>query len=295
MISIIICSVTPSRVEAVTKNIASTIGVPHEVIIINNAKELGGMGAGYNTGAEKAVYDICCFVHDDVEFYTKDWGENVIAHFEEDADLALIGLAGSRYKSKTLSGWNTRLKQSDCCNIYQRNRKGKDRHDLMRPDGMNGKSIPVRTLDGVWLCMRKKVWREFAFNTKELTGFHFYDIDISLRVSSKYKTAVVYDVELAHFSIGNYGDDWVLGAIDFHTRVNKIPVPCNVDGVIAPEWEQTVIRGWLRRLSIEKISFENKQRWVKVAGANEYSYILPFYFNYFKRFKVKLRRRFKLR
>ena len=90
MISVIICSVNPARAEAVTKNIAATIGVPHEVIIINNAKELGGMGAGYNTGAERAVYDMFCFVHDDVEFHTKDWGKNVIAHFEEDADLALI-------------------------------------------------------------------------------------------------------------------------------------------------------------------------------------------------------------
>lgn len=295
MISVVICSVTPARAEAVTKNIAATIGVPHEVIIINNAKELGGMGAGYNAGAEKGKYEICCFVHDDVEFYTKDWGKNVIAHFEEDKDLALIGLAGSRYKSKTLSGWTTFLKHADCYNIHQRNRKGKDRHDVMRAAGMEGKSIPVRTLDGVWLCMRKSIWREFPFNTKELKGFHFYDIDLSLRVSSKYKVAVVYDVDLVHFSIGNFGNEWVLGAIDFHTRINKIAVPCSVDGVLAPEWEQTVSRGWLRRLSIEKIAFKNKQLWVKVAGATSTADILPFYFNYFKRFKLKLRRAIKLR
>jgi hypothetical protein len=160
---------------------------------------------------------------------------------------------------------------------------------------MEGKSIPVRTLDGVWMCMRKEVWRAIPFNTAKLKSFHFYDIDISLRVSAVHKVAVVFDVELVHFSNGNYGDAWVEGAIDFHENVNEIPLPCSVDGVIAPEWELNVQRAWLRRLRIEKISFKNKQRWVKSAGATDLSYILPLYFNYFKRFKTKLRERFKLR
>ncbi|SFD81763.1 Glycosyltransferase like family protein [Chitinophaga sp. CF118] len=293
MISVIICSANAARAADVTRNITATIGVPHELIVIDNAKALGGMCAGNNAGAQRAVYDICCFVHDDVAFLTNDWGTRVIAHFNEDEQLALIGLAGSRYKSKTLSGWYTGLQEADCCNIYQRKKNGKDRQFYMRPEGMEGKSVQVKTLDGVWLCMRKQVWQKHPFNSERLNGFHFYDLDISLRVSSFYKVSVVYDVDVSHFSKGNFGDEWVLGAINFHENVNKVTLPCSVDGVISPQWESAVIRAWLRRLSIEKISFKNKKLWCRAAGASGLKEILPFYFNFYKRLKVRLRRAIK--
>ncbi|MBP1649866.1 MAG: hypothetical protein H6Q26_23 [Bacteroidetes bacterium] len=292
MLSIIICSIDPERVRTVTANIHATIGVEHEVIIINNAKELGGMGAGYNTGAARAQYETICFMHDDIEFLTAGWGQSVLSHFKSDASLGLIGIAGSRYKSKTISGWWTNQATADCCNIYQRNLKGKDRKFLLRPAGKNGVIVPVKSLDGVWLCTRKRIWEEFPFNTADLKGFHFYDLDISLRISEKYTVAVVYDVDLVHFSNGNFGDEWVRGAIFFHEEVNKVALPVSLDAP-AENAEAHVCKSWLRRLRIEKISWENRKLWVKAGHAMDFpglwGTVAGFYFPYVKQAKIKLK------
>lgn len=293
MVSIVICSIDPQRMRTVSANIQATIGIEHEVIIIDNAKELGGMGAGYNTGASRAKYDIICFMHDDVEFLTQGWGQCVLTHFKSSASPGLIGIAGSRYKSKTISGWWTNQPKADCCNIYQRLPTGKDRKFLLRPAGKNDVSVPVKVLDGVWLCTRKKIWEEFPFNTAELKGFHFYDLDISLRISEKYTVAVVYDVDLLHFSNGNFGDEWVRGAIYFHEQVNKVPLPASVD-VPAANAEAHVCKAWLQRLQIEKISWQNRKLWVKAAKAMDHPGLWPavagFYFPYVEQAKMKLKK-----
>lgn len=293
MISIIICSIDADRVRKVTDNIRTTIGVDHELIVINNAKELGGMGAGYNTGAERAKYDMLCFMHDDVEFLTSGWGHHVLSHFDRQPDLGLIGIAGSRYKSNTLSGWWSNLPHADCCNIFQRTAKGKDRKVLLRPAGQQQILVPVKSLDGVWLCTRKSTWQQFPFNTRELRSFHFYDLDISLRISTTYTVGVVYDIDLVHFSKGNFGDEWVNGAIHFHESVNKVPLPASLDEVPATATEAHVCRAWLGRLRIENISWANRRRWVQAAQPHQFpgmrSAVLGFYFPYVKKAKMRLK------
>jgi glycosyltransferase involved in cell wall biosynthesis len=293
MLSVIICSIDHERARTVTANIQATIGVEHEVIIINNAKELGGMGAGYNAGAARAKYDLLCFVHDDVEYLTKDWGKCVLSHFKSNANLGLIGLAGARYKSKTLSGWYTSMPHADCCNIYQRTPKGKDRKVLLRPTGKGGVIIPVKTLDGVWLCTTKKIWSAFPFNTAELKSFHWYDLDISLRIAEKYTVAVVYDIDLVHFSKGNFGDEWVKGAMYFHEHVNKVALPVSLDEFDPAVNEAIVCRAWLRRLRIESISWTNRQQWATLSGASSFpnmrSALIGFYFPYVRKAKMRLK------
>ena len=39
----------------------------------------------------------------------------------------------------------------------------------------------VVCLDGVFICSRKEVWQQSKFNDADLKGFHFYDIDFSLK------------------------------------------------------------------------------------------------------------------
>lgn len=292
MISVVICSANSARVAKATENIAATIGVAYEIIVISNAKELGGMCAGYNAGAVQAAYGLLCFVHDDVEFLTKDWGKNVTNHFNADRQLGLIGIAGSRYKSKTLSGWWTGLPEADCCSIFQRTAKGNNRKIVLRPAGMEGNSIPVCTLDGVWLCMRKDIWQQHPFNSEQLKGFHFYDLDISLRVSQHHKVAVVYDIDLVHFSAGRFADEWVEGAIYFHEQVNKVTLPYSVDGHTSYEKEKVVCRSWLRRLQLEPVSHACRSRWCEAAGARNFPgnqrYITGFFFPYAAQLKARI-------
>ena len=123
MISVIICSAYADRLEKVKQSIAATIGVPYELITTDNAVEKIGIRRAYNRSARAAKYDILCFMHDDLELLTMDWGKRVLQHFE-DPSLAMTGLAGSRYKSKTLSGWSSCVPNCDCCCIRQ-----------LKPDG----------------------------------------------------------------------------------------------------------------------------------------------------------------
>jgi len=265
MVSIIICSANKDRLALVKQNIADTIGADYELIVMEDAASTGICEA-YNRAAEKALYEILCFVHDDVAFQTLNWGQLLSGHFERDEKLGLLGLAGSRYKSKTLSGWWTGIQEADCCNILQRRKNGHYRRFLARPAGLAGDAVPVKTLDGVMLVMRKKVWKEIPFNSEMLKGFHFYDMDISLRVSEKYRVAVIYDIDLVHFSMGHFSDQWISAAVHFHKEVCPVGLPCSID-TLPGDNEQAVNRSWLSRLGIEKITFKAKMLWCRESGA----------------------------
>jgi hypothetical protein len=266
MISVIICSAYADRLEKVKQSIAATIGVPYELITTDNAVEKIGIRRAYNRSARAAKYDILCFMHDDLELLTMDWGKRVLKHFE-DPSLAMTGLAGSRYKSRTLSGWWSGLSSCDCCCIRQLRPDGQTEQVLVRPNGMEGNVIPVKVLEGVWMCMRKSAWEENPFNEGGLNGFHFYDVDVSLRISTSHKIAVVYDVDIVHFSYGVFADEWLREAIHFHKTVNKVPLPVSLEATPAKDPETIVARAWLLRLRREKISFRNKLAWCSYTRA----------------------------
>ena len=51
MLSIIICSISPERLQAVKRNIQHSIGVEHEFIIIDNREKKWPIAKAYNYGA----------------------------------------------------------------------------------------------------------------------------------------------------------------------------------------------------------------------------------------------------
>jgi hypothetical protein len=93
LISVIIISDRPEYFGAIEQNIASTVGVPFQLVHVNDAGK--GICFGYNRGARQATYDLLCFVHDDVLFYTGDWGKAVAAHLQE-SGTGVIGVMGGR-------------------------------------------------------------------------------------------------------------------------------------------------------------------------------------------------------
>ena len=46
-----------------------------------------------------------CFMHDDIFIHTKNWGLELLKTFESDNEIGLIGVAGSKIKTKMPSGW----------------------------------------------------------------------------------------------------------------------------------------------------------------------------------------------
>ncbi|MFX4377337.1 glycosyltransferase, partial [Acinetobacter baumannii] len=71
--------------------------------------------SAYNEGAEKAKYDNLCFVHEDVVFRTNNWGQIALTEVKK---FDLLGVAGSNYKSKAISGWASGSAKLDFGSVY---------------------------------------------------------------------------------------------------------------------------------------------------------------------------------
>jgi hypothetical protein len=219
MISIIISSVSKTQLNDVSANIAATIGVPYEIIATDNSNGEKGICEVYNSAAQRAQYDIICFMHEDVIIKTINWGEVVQHIFAGDDSIGLAGIVGSTYKSLMPSGWVCYgLHELLHYNIIQSFKRSDTptKHEYNNPD--NEKLTPVACVDGVWFCTTKKVVAEIKFDEKLLTGFHGYDIDFSLAVNQKYKVVVTYDVLLNHLSEGGFERDWLLDTLKLHDK-----------------------------------------------------------------------------
>lgn len=244
MISVLILSYRPQYYKIVEDNIKETIGVPYELIQFDNQNKNIGITKAYNILAEQANYNILCFVHEDVIFHTKGWGHNVIKHLT--AAAGLIGLAGSKYKSALPTGWTSGMMKWDEFNVAH---MGEDKTIVDK--------VPanVSVIDGVFMATTKDLWQQIKFD-EEQKGFHFYDIDFSLRMNHVGKVAVVFDIQLEHFSKGNFGDDWIKHSIEFHQKHKKSKGFFYIH--TSKEEKRNIRNFWYRRLIAEKISIKNR-------------------------------------
>ena len=228
MISIIICSKDKHMLSQLESNISETIGVPYEIISINNSNGFYGICEAYNLGGGLAKYKFLCFVHEDVLFRTKNWGVNIINHFTHDTRLGLIGIAGSKIKTKSLSSWwqsNIDDYQPNRENIIQHYKQTErdTEHFLLNP--YNEILSEVVTLDGVFLVTKRNIWQYSKFDEHLLKGFHCYDLDFSLQITKYYKIAVVFDILIEHFSEGSINRSFYDDLIGVHKKFrNYLPL-----------------------------------------------------------------------
>ncbi|HEY2350611.1 MAG TPA: glycosyltransferase, partial [Puia sp.] len=189
---------------------------------------------------------------------------NLLKAFDEHPETGLLGIAGAKYKSKTPSGWSTGIRQLDCCNIRHQDKDGHLKHIYLNPN----KSVfePVVNVDGVFIAIRREVWESAHFNDKNLRGFHLYDIDFSFHVIQHWKAAVLYNIDIMHFTQGgNYGDAWLEPTLRWHSLFsNKLPQSAGI-AITEKILEKQIGIFWLRRLSVEKISWKNKWKWIRVS------------------------------
>lgn len=224
MISIIISSYRENFFSTIKQNIAETIGVPYEIIKIEN-NGIMGITKAYNKGASDAKFPLLCFVHEDVIFHTNDWGKLVIAKFNSDKRIGLIGIAGGSYKSAAPSSWFPLVYPNCKLPIHKRliqHYKDKIAQENVNP--FNEKETRVACVDGVWFCCKQEIWKKVKFD-ENLTGFHCYDIDFSLGVNKIANVIVVYDILIEHLSPGTYDPLWVKATYFLHKKwKRKVPV-----------------------------------------------------------------------
>lgn len=260
MISVLICSVNPDLLNDVNENIKKTIGVPFEILYTDNRTAKKGICQVYNELAPKASFDYLCFLHEDVLLKTGNWGQKIIDIFSKDEKVGLVGIAGSKYKSGYFSGWYTGVKELDCANYFHQYPSGFE-HVLLTPSGTK-EPEEVVCIDGVMICTKKNVWKKTLFDEMLLKGFHFYDIDYSLRVAQQYKVIVTYDIDLIHITTGgDYSNNWIEMAISYHEK-KKSSLPFSKINVNKKKMDRQIAITTMDHLKNYKISFRNKIRWV---------------------------------
>lgn len=250
MISIIISSYRENLYLDLVQNIAETIGdLDFELIKIDNPGIMGICKA-YNRGAKIAKYNYLLFLHEDIKFLKKGWGIELRNLYNLD-NLGIIGIAGGLKKSSLPTGHDQGIDNYRCVFVIQEGNR-------IPGQGVIREPIKTKTLDGIFLAMTKKRWEEIKFNEK-VEGFHFYDLDISLRASMNYQNYISPNIPVLHFSLGNFGDEWIKSCVKFHKEKYNFD---NFSGK-----EKTLTRKfWYQRLLSEKIRFENRMRYTLNLG-----------------------------
>ena len=202
MISIIICSRNKTLLNTVSESVKNTIGVPYEIIAIDNSDGKFGICKAYNLGVAQAKYDIFCFMHEDITFETQNWGQNVVNHLKDES-VGLIGVAGLEPKGIVPVFLDKSIANIEM-NIIQSSYENKENILLKRTVNPYDTSIIKQSLiiDGVWMCTTRTVYSLFKYDDLVLDGFHGYDVDLCLQVQSKFKVCVIFDILLIHLSTG---------------------------------------------------------------------------------------------
>lgn len=198
MLSIIISSYRPDYYIALQKNIAATCGIVYEIIKVENPGIMGTCAA-YNIGAEKAQYENLLFLHEDVEFVTENWGGILINHLTK-PNAGVIGIAGSTYVPHVPFCWWDHF-ENTVKNIQQFSGKNRLKNYQI------AKTEEVVVVDGVFLGCTKNVYEQVNFN-ENISGFHGYDLDFSVRAANISTNFVIHNITLKHFSEGKPDRLW---------------------------------------------------------------------------------------
>jgi Glycosyltransferase like family len=199
MISIVVCSVNEKMFTAFSKSVAQTIGVPFEIIRIDNSRNEYSICAAYNKGKTLCKYDVICFSHEDVEFETNNWGA-AVTDILNDPAIGLVGTVGVCYLGLFPPDW---VDPNECEGQFRAAfETGKP---IMRFSRFADNPVTeVAVADGFFMVTRKAIIEKINFSDNILSGFHGYDFDICMQIRQYYKIVITRDILILHASRGNF-------------------------------------------------------------------------------------------
>jgi len=205
-ISVVVCSCLPVEDDRHLRNVARTIGCEHEYIRIDNTAGVHGICSAYNHGANRASGEVIVFVHEDVFFMEPGWGPKLLQKFRADAELGLIGVAGTQYLSAHSAFWP----QAGRPFI-----RGRVIHEIEANDKFfmtiyhrEMADAEVVAVDGLFMAMPTSLFRHVQFDAHTFDRFDLYDMDICMQIGRTHKLLVTWDILLKHQSEGRYKDCW---------------------------------------------------------------------------------------
>jgi glycosyltransferase involved in cell wall biosynthesis len=275
MISIVICSRTKLISNGLFNNIRQTIGLEYELIVIDNSDNKYSIFQAYNTGIINSKGNIVCFIHDDIQLITQDWGHVLLEIFDKNKDVGLIGVAGAKSKTKMPSAWWDCPKEDHCININQYLHNGKK--EFWRKGFEKSSLEEVVAIDGVFMAARKDT--SILFNTK-LTGFHNYDLNFSFEYLKRgYRIVATKDILLDHFSIGVLDKSWYKSSLIIYKLYSNILPLTKSDFVPIKNYEFSNGSKFIENLLRNKLKGPAFYLWLKLFLIKPAS---KFHFYFFK-------------
>lgn len=231
MISIIISSANEQFYNDIAVNITNTIGVPFELLKFDNGDGKMGICEVYNLGAKKAKYEILCYMHEDLDIKTLEWGKEIIRLFDLNKKIGVIGVAGGSYKSYAPSGWanDSHIPNTISCNYVQSFKRSNKPSVHFHSNPGAAELAKVICVDGMWFCTLKSIALKYPFDETLLKGFHCYDIDYCLGISQEYDVMVTFNILMEHFSEGGYNQEWLKETFRIHAKwEHMLPMSVNI-------------------------------------------------------------------
>lgn len=223
MISLIVCSARPHMFEEFKKNVEQTIGVEHEIILFDNREKHWGLCKVYNNCVHEAKYPYLCFVHEDMYFFTKGWGQILINFYSQTPKCGIIGFAGSNYVGRTFVQWKVDRTISRVHTCISSNKElPVDYDNIKRFYNSRNDFDPVIVIDGMFLFTSRAVCDNVMFDEKMLDDFHIYDTDFSFSVSLKYNNYVCSKIDNMHRCRSKFSRAYVDGLLAFHKKRQMI-------------------------------------------------------------------------
>ena len=168
--------------------------IEHELIEVAGAKSIAD---GYNEGIQRATTDVFVFTHTDVTLLA---GPMLWARFLKCVNangIGFVGLAGCEKLPSNGVWWECPHKAG----AVQHVSGGLTYMSSFGPYGT------VQVMDGVFLACKRSVIESVGLWSSVL-GWHFYDIEMTLRASLDGLTNEVVCLPIQHESIGEVGGDW---------------------------------------------------------------------------------------
>jgi glycosyltransferase involved in cell wall biosynthesis len=283
MISIIICSRTSYLEPQFIENIRQTIGSDYELIVINNSENNYSIFEAYNLGIVKSKGDVLCFIHDDILFHTDGWGILLLKIFGTNQLIGLLGVAGSKIKTKMPSAWWDCPHDQKAVNIIQHfnDNKKEEWNYGFKGDLMTS----VVAIDGVFMAMRKD--KRIVFNTK-IKGFHNYDLNISIEYQKYgYDVFVTNQILIEHFSIGTINKSWIKSTLLIHKLYDEflpLKINCKSDQIFFRQIEFNNGIVFINRSLSLDLKYNAIMTWFRLLRLKPYS---KFHFKFLKIFAAK--------
>lgn len=238
MISIIVCSRNSTIPISLKKNIEETIGANYELIVVDNSQKKYSIFSAYNEGVKHAKGDLLCFMHEDIIYRNNNWGKSLESYFMQYNKVGMVGVAGTHYlPAMPAAWWDTEIRSGQ---LLQGSVINGEYKVIGKDEWLEYKHIPtlVVSVDGLWMCFRRRLFDLIRWDDISFIGFHGYDTDISLQVwNSGYEVHIFWDVLIEHMSAGNAQLDFYKSLdVLYNKWCNLLPM---IKGTEISEGEQT--------------------------------------------------------